>query len=247
MNRNSNTYTFIYASVLVIAVAAILSTAATLLKPRQEQNIKVEKMSAILSSANIEVTAANAEELYTKYIKEELVIDKEGNVVSTYKDGSLSGDVRAFDINMKTEVDNKAKGKDFVNPLFVCEKDGEILYVIPLRGKGLWGPVWGHVALKDDFITVAGVVFDHKGETPGLGAEISGSKFQAQFTGKTIFNKQMQFKSITIKKGGVGTLPAAEQIHGVDAISGGTITSDGVNDMLKDNIENYVPYIQKNR
>ncbi|MBI9036132.1 MAG: NADH:ubiquinone reductase (Na(+)-transporting) subunit C [Bacteroidales bacterium] len=247
MNKNSNSYIFIYAAVLVIAVAALLSTAATLLKPLQEINVKVEKMQAILASANIETTPKNAEQVYNQYIKEELVIDQQGAVISTYKSGELQGPIRAFDINMKQEVDNKAKGSEFKNPLFVCEKDGEILYVIPLRGKGLWGPVWGHVALKNDFNTIAGVVFDHKGETPGLGAEISASKFQAQFSGKTIFDKQMIFKSITVKKGGVGTLTAADQIHGVDAISGGTITSDGVNDMLRDNIENYVPYIQKNR
>ncbi len=247
MNKNSNIYIFIYAIIMVTVVASILATAATVLKPFQEKNKKVEKMQAILTSANVEANASNAETLYVQHIKEELVIDAQGNVISVFKDDNLDGDVRAFDINMNEEVSNKAKGKSFLNPIFVCEKDGENFYVIPLRGKGLWGPIWGHLALRDDFNTVAGVVFDHKGETPGLGAEISTEKFQKQFLGKKIFNDNMEFQSITVKKGGVGTLPVNMQIHGVDAVSGGTITSDGVTAMLKDNLENYVPYIKKNK
>jgi Na+-transporting NADH:ubiquinone oxidoreductase subunit C len=232
---------------MVTVVASILAVAATLFKPFQEKNKKVEKMQAILTSAKVEVDASNAETLYVKHIKEELVVDKDGNVISVYKDEKLQGDIRAFDIKMKEEVGNKAKGKEFRNPIFVCEKDGELFYVLPLRGKGLWGPLWGHLALKDDFNTVAGVVFDHKGETPGLGAEISTGEFQDQFVGKKLFDENMEFKSLIVKKGGVGTLPLNMQIHGVDAVSGGTITSDGVTDMLKDNLENYVPYIKKNR
>jgi Na+-transporting NADH:ubiquinone oxidoreductase subunit C len=113
-----------------------------------------------------------------------------------------------------------------------------------LYGKGLWGPIWGNIALDENFSKVLGVNFDHKGETPGLGAEINTKDFQEQFIGKTIFNKDGKFMSITVKKGGVVTMPDALQVHGVDAISGGTITSNGVSKMLNDVLKLYVPFVE---
>jgi Na+-transporting NADH:ubiquinone oxidoreductase subunit C len=103
------------------------------------------------------------------------------------------------------------------------------------------------MALNDDLNTVVGVTFDHKGETPGLGAEITTEDFTKQFVGKKIFDDQNQFTSIMVVKGGVGTLPQNQRIHGVDAISGGTITCNGVNDMIRDILESYLPYLEKNR
>lgn len=248
----TNRYIFIYASVMVIIVAAVLSSASSFLKPFQEQNVRTEKIMNILSSVDISTEKANADATYEEYIVEEYTIDKEGEVVSIFKNGTLEkGDVRAFDIDLKVELkklSNLKAGKGKEEPLFpffVCQKDGATFYVIPVRGNGLWGPVWGNVALKDDFSTVYGANFDHAGETPGLGAEISTDAFQSQFPGKTIFNSNYDFTSIKIVKGGVAILPQAEQIHGVDAISGGTITSNGVNDMLHDCLVNYVPYIKK--
>ena len=189
MNSNSNSYIFIYSVVMVVIVAAILSTAATLLKPMQQQNIKNEKMSSILASVNIESTPENAEELYNQYITQELVVNEKGEVVGTYANGQLTGETRAFDDNLKTEQFKQSKGQNFVAPLYVLQNQGETYYVIPMLGKGLWGPVWGNMALKDDFNTVVGVIFDHKGETPGLGAEISTSQFESQFVDKTIFDE----------------------------------------------------------
>lgn len=248
MNTNSNTYIFIYASVMVIIIAAVLSTAATLLKDKQLQNVKNEKMKAILASANIESTPETAQEFYDKYIVEEWVISPTGEVTDLYKAGAFeSGSDRAFYVNLKTQLYKKTKGEDFQSPLFVCKVDGETYYIIPLLGKGLWGPVWGNVALQSDFKTIKGVVFDHKGETPGLGAEITLPIFTSPFVGKTIFDDQGNFTSIKVVKGGAKILPADQQIHGVDAISGGTITSVSVNDMLFDCLENYVPYIKSNK
>lgn len=248
MNTNSNTYIFIYASVMVIIIAAVLSTAATLLKDKQLQNVKNEKMKAILASANIESTPEVAQELYDKYITEEWVISPSGEITDLYKDGAFeSGSDRAFYVNLKTQLYKKTKGEDFQSPLFVCKVEGETYYIIPLLGKGLWGPVWGNVALQSDFKTIKGVVFDHKGETPGLGAEITLPIFTGPFVGKTIFDDEGNFTSIKVVKGGALKLPKAQQIHGVDAISGGTITSNSVNDMLFDCLENYVPYIKRNK
>ena len=111
-----------------------------------------------------------------------------------------------------------------------------------MRGVGLWGPIWGNIAFESDFNTIAGATFDHKGETPGLGAEINTSWFEDEFKGKTIFDEQGKFVSVNVVKGGAGE----NAPHAVDAISGGTITSNGVKDMLLTGLDNYVPYIKKN-
>ena len=248
----TNRYIFIYASVMVIIVAAILSSAASFLKPFQEQNVRTEKIINILKSASITTEKVDADANYQKYIVEEYTIDREGNITSIFKNGKQEeGAIRAFDINLKVELKKNAdlkagKSSDEPQfPMFVCEKDGKTFYVIPVLGSGLWGPVWGNIALESDFSTIYGANFDHQGETPGLGAEISTDIFQDQFPGKTIFDDSYNFKSIKVVKGGAAILPPAEQIHGVDGISGGTITSNAVDAMINDCLENYVPYIKK--
>lgn len=242
----SNGYIFRYAAIMVIIAAAMLSLAAVLLKPFQERNMAIEKMGGILASAEVEgVETENTIELFNQYVVEELVVDKDGNA-ETYKDGKME-DGPAFKINMKKELYKQSKGEAFHLPMYIINKDGETIYVLPLRGVGLWGPVWGNIALKDDLNTVVGVTFGHKGETPGLGAEITTTAFCSQFENKKIFDDDGNFTSIIVKKGGAQTLPQNMQIHGVDAISGGTITSDAVNDMLNDVLSAYLPYIQKQR
>lgn len=241
----SNLYIFRYASVMVIIVAAILSSAAMFLKPYQDRNLAIDKMKGILASANIEANSENAIDLYEENITEEIVIDHTGEIVGVYKNGQFeSGDVRAFDLDIKKELYKKSKGQAFKIPLYLSEVNGIKTYIIPLWGKGLWGPVWGNIAVKENFSTVVGVTFGHKGETPGLGAEIDTKIFQAQFKGKEIF-REGKFQSIAVVKGGIVTMATDMQIHGVDAISGGTITSNGVSDMLADCLENYVPFINK--
>lgn len=249
----SNRYIFTYASVMVIIVAAVLSTASQLLKPYQTNNIRNERFQAMLSAADIHVDRSRARETYEKYIVEELAVDADGNVVSRYVQGQLiEGEIRPFDIVLKEQLRIKqdlAAGKTTKKPLwplFVLEKNGKKQYIIPLYGTGLWGPIWGNIALEDDFNTVAGTSFDHKSETPGLGAEIKTVEFQNQFKGKKIFDEQGEFTSIQVVKGGVANsnIPL---IHGVDAISGGTITSNGVSAMLKNCLENYVAFFQKQK
>jgi len=118
-------------------------------------------------------------------------------------------------------------------------KDGRV--VIPVTGTGLWGPVWGYVALEKDMDTMAGIIMAHKGETPGLGAEIATPKYQALFVGKKIF-KGDQFVSVKLRKGG-----AQDPEHEVDAISGGTKTSDGVTAMLYNSLHHYLPLLEAKR
>ncbi|MDP2722230.1 MAG: NADH:ubiquinone reductase (Na(+)-transporting) subunit C [Bacteroidales bacterium] len=243
----TNGYIFRYAGIMVIIAAALLSTAAMLLKPFQERNVAIDKMEGILASAQIPgVTAQNAIQLFNEDVTEEIVINENGEAVETYTEPHKEN-AKAFNIDMKAELYKKSQGKPFELPLYVIEKNGQKLYVIPVRGTGLWGPIWGNVALASDLNTIVGVTFDHKGETPGLGAEISTKAFEDQFVNKTIFDNQGNFTSIMVVKGGIGKLPENDRIHGVDAISGGTITSNGVNDMLKDVLESYLPYIKKHR
>ena len=243
----TNGYIFRYAAIMVIIAAALLSTAAMLLKPFQERNVAIEKMGGILASAKIEgVNTENTIELFNKYVVEEIVVNQDGDVVESFKEGAKE-DGKAFKLNMKTELYNKKQGVGFELPIYVIDQNGSLTYIFPLRGAGLWGPIWGNIALSEDLSTIMGVTFDHKGETPGLGAEITTESFTTQFSGKTIFNDSGDFKSINVKKGGVITLPANEQIHGVDAISGGTITCDAVNDMIANVLDGYLPYIEKER
>jgi len=242
----SNRYIFIYSTIMVVVVAVLLALAATLLQPFQEKNIRVERMRYILTSINVENTAKNAEDLYKDYIIEELVINTQGEIIGRYVNGKMEqGSRRAFDIDLRTEMKKQKEGGSMELPLFIAVVNGDTLTVLPMQGKGLWGPIWGYISLKSDYNTIAGSVFDHKGETPGLGAEIALPEFQKQFVGKKIFDETGKFVSIKVVKGGVKGSKTPE-IHGVDAISGGTITSNGTSDMIETSLSLYVPFINKN-
>ncbi len=252
--RYSNLYIGLFSAVMVIFVATLLALANGLLKEKQQENVRVEKIQQILDAIHVENTQDNAIGLYEEHLLREIMVDREGNVTHSYlPDGTFTtGSRRAFEVNMKT----LARGiKDFDTgkadtipdlPIFVMKgNNNNTFYVIPVNGKGLWGPIWGNIALKDDLNTIAGTTFDHKSETPGLGAEINQKPFQDQFIGKKLFNTEGDFMSIAVVKGGVKTLKPEKQIHGVDAISGGTITSNGVTEMLEDFLVHYVEFLKK--
>ena len=231
MNVEKNSYTFIFATIMVLIVAALLATTAISLKPFQETNVALEKKQNILSSIGVDVDRNIADKEYSKYIIEELVLNNKGEKV----------DGVAFDIDLAKQL--KKEPDDQLLPLFVAKTENGNKYIIPLRGKGLWGPIWGFMALNDDLNTVYGAVFDHKSETPGLGAEINQYElFQKQFEGKEILNGN-ELVSITVIKGGA---PEGDK-HGVDGISGGTITSDGVTDMLLERLTMYESYFRNNQ
>ncbi len=233
MKNFSNTYIFAFSSVMVLIVALLLSLAAMQLKPFQDKNIEVEKKQNILASMNIPSTPKNAVDLYKKYITNSFVLDSKGQKIEG---------VDAFTLNVKLELAkpvNKRRLPMFVGTL----DDGKNAFVVPLRGKGLWGPIWGYISFEKDFNTVYGVVFDHQGETPGLGAEINRSWFQLPFHGKTIFKDSVSFYSIKIVKGGA----KPDDPHGVDAISGGTITSKAVEAMIDTCLAPYKTYFIANR
>lgn len=243
----SNRYIFLYSSIMVIIVAALLSSTALLLQPQQEKNMTIAKIQRILAALNIEASMENAEELYGKYIKSELVIDQTGQVAGVYQNGKMEkGSVRAFNLDLKKELYSKKMGQPFLSPLYIAEVDGKTIYIVPLRGVGLWGPLYGNIAFGADFNEIIGAAFSHDKETPGLGAEIDKKDFSDQLIGKKIFDEGGKFNSILVVKGGASMLDPAMQIHGVDAISGGTITSNGVTEMLKNCLENYLLYAKNN-
>jgi Na+-transporting NADH:ubiquinone oxidoreductase subunit C len=218
---------------MVIIVALLLSFAALQLKPFQDKNIEIEKMQNILAAVNITSTPVNAQELYKKYITESFVINTKGIKVEG---------VPAFPIEMKNEVVKPAEKREL--PVFVCTLDNsDNIYIVPLRGKGLWGPIWGYISLKKDMNTIHGAFFDHQGETPGLGAEIRESFFQKNFINKQIFDKTGVFKSIEVVKGGA----QPGNLNQVDAISGGTITSKGLEQMVLTGLTDYKTYFENNR
>ncbi len=235
MHKDSNKATFLFSSGMVVVIAIMLSVAAISLGPYQARNIRIEKMENILTSVGIASEPKTAEKIFTQYITEQVVLNNKGE--------EQTGGTAAFDIDLKKEIDKAKNGNQDKQlfPLFICKKDGKSFYIIPMRGKGLWGPIWGYIALEGDMNTIAGVSFGHKGETPGLGAEIETEYFQKQFVGKKILDEQGDFVSVKVVKGG-GT---STNIHGVDAVSGATITSDGVTEMFHRTLENYIPYFKK--
>ena len=217
-DKNGNAYIIMYSTVMVVVVAVLLAVAALALKPRQDANDLNEKKQNILASLSAQ------DQSYDEYI-DAYVVDKEGKRIE-------GEDVFA----LLNDLPGTFEAGKF--PIFEA-KDGRV--VIPVTGMGLWGPVWGYVALEKDMDTVAGIIMAHKGETPGLGAEIATPKYQANFVGKTIFEGDT-FVSVKLRKGG-----AKDPAHEVDAISGGTKTSDGVTAMLYNSLENYLPLLEAKR
>jgi Na+-transporting NADH:ubiquinone oxidoreductase subunit C len=237
MHKDSNKATFLFSSGMVVVIAVLLSVTAIGLAPYQAKNSRIEKMKNILTSVSITVERTEAEQLFSQYITKQIVLNNKGEEVT--------GKVAAFDIDLKKELDKIKTGKteEQLFPLFICTKDGKSFYIIPVLGKGLWGPIWGYISLEGDMNTIYGASFGHKSETPGLGAEIETEKFQQQFIGKKIFDESGNFVSVTVIKGGAS--PA--DIHGVDAISGATVTSKGVTEMFKKTLSNYIPYFKNRR
>ena len=235
-------YIFFYITVLTVIVAILLSAAALVLQPYQQANINNEKMMNILQAADVNVEGANVQELFDKDCVKMMLVDAKGVVVEECTKDFTK--FEAFTMNVKDELYKRDNGQDFVLPIIVINNGKENVNVLPLQGAGLWGPIWGYIGMTSDFQNVVGVVFDHKSETPGLGAEITTEKFRSQFQGKTIFSGG-EFVSIDVVKGGVANLAADLQKHSVDAISGGTITSQGVNNMIENVLGSYLPYIEK--
>ncbi len=234
INKDSNGYTFLFAIIMVIVVGSGLAAASYGLKPLQDKNLEVKKKMDILGALKIEnVDRTTAEGLYAQYVNDAdcIVLDSEGNI----KEGLV-----AFDVDIKKQFrDKKLAPEDRDFPLYVASIDGSTKYVIPVVGSGLWGPIWGYLAIDEDKSSIYGAKFDHKTETPGLGAEIKQPFFYNQYTKESI-TVDGQYKKIKVVKDGSGG-----DDFKVDGITGGTITSKGVEEMVDRTIQVYVKYFNK--
>ncbi len=229
---NTNGYTFIFAIIMVLVVASVLAFTATSLKPLQNENVRNEKMQNILATVGIETSRDSAQALYDQYITE---------TVSLTEDGSVDESVDAFEVDLTKEL--RRPVEEQIYPLYIADIEGSKYYIIPLRGKGLWDAIWGYISLKDDVNTVKGAVFDHKGETPGLGAEITQAWFQERFADEKIFDENGNLVGVSVVKGSKGN--ANKDDNQVDAISGATITGNGVSDMISERLKHYLPYFKQ--
>ena len=234
MNKNSNTYQILYAAVMVLLVGTLLAFIYMALKPKQNENIANDTRKQILSALHIAATDdAQVKDMYEKYIIQDMLVDAQGNIIDTAKNV-------AFDVPMKKNVKLPVAERQL--PVMKCRMDdGSIKYVLPVYGAGLWGPIWGYIAVNDDGNTIYGANFSHEGETPGLGARIAEQPFQDEFKDKHLF-VDGKFRSVAVLKKGQKATNGAEQI---DALTGATITSRGVSDMMEACLAPYEAFLKK--
>lgn len=216
---------------MVIIAALILSFTHELLKDKQQKNADIDKMSQILRAINVQTTAEDAEKVYSELITDMYMIDSEGNVIP-------NSESEAFNANMKAEMSKSEKNRHY--PVYIAHWEGTDKYILGLSGAGLWGALWGYIAIESDGNTIYGIDLSHQSETPGLGAEVSHEWFSKEFEGKHLF-KNGEFKSVAIVKHG-SSVPDRDY---VDGISGGTITSHAVSDMLFNTLDGYSKFLRK--
>ena len=238
---DKNSYTVIFAIAMVIIVGAVLAFTASALKDRIAENKRIEKQQNILYAMGVNENEGNkanfvskekVAESFSKYITNQIVI----------QEGNESQDENAYLINIKKEQASAKEGNTRRLPLFIGEKEGQMYYIAPIRGKGLWDAIWAYVAMDKDMV-VLGAYFDHKGETPGLGANIKERFFMDDFVGEHLMSNG-SFKGITVSKSNGDPKNVDKKDNEVDAIAGSTITGDGVTAMLRSELQLYVPYFK---
>lgn len=243
IDTDKNSYTVIFAGIMVVVVGTILAFLASYLRPNIQENERFEKQQNILYAMGVHQNGDDAgsvnfiptdevEDEFKSYIKEQLVI----------VDGKTSVNDEAYLIELRKQLAAKKKGQPYKLPLFIGEKEGKKYYILPMYGKGLWDAIWGFVAV-DDTMTVQGVYFDHKGETPGLGANIKMRYFMDDFSGETILNGT-QYAGISVAKGNNDPLNKTKDDNEVDALAGATITGNGVSAMIKETVNLYKPFLE---
>jgi Na+-transporting NADH:ubiquinone oxidoreductase subunit C len=238
---DKNSYTILFAIGMVLIVGSLLAYAASALKPNIDENKRLEKQQNILYAMGVNENEGNsavfvstdkAPELFAEYIKKQLVI----------QGGEISENDQAYLIDVKKEQASAKAGNARRLPLFIGEKDGKTFYIAPIRGKGLWDAIWAYVAMDENMI-VQGAYFDHKGETPGLGANIKQRYFMDDFIGENLMVNG-KFKGIAVSKSNNDPTNNDKSDNEVDAIAGATITGDGVSAMIRSDLKLYVPYFQ---
>ena len=242
-NTESNKYTILFAIGMVVIVGSLLAFTASSLKPSIKENERMEKQQNILYAMGVNDNGANdivfigtdkvASE-FSKYISKQLVLDANGNAVENNE---------AYLIDVKKEQAKAKNGQTRDLPLFVGEKDGQTFYIAPIRGKGLWDAIWGYIAMDKDMV-IQGAYFDHRGETPGLGANIKQRYFMDDFYGEKLLTESGEFKGITVAKGNNDPKNLIKDDYEVDALAGATITGDGVSAMIKSDLKLYLPFFK---
>lgn len=240
---DSNTYTVLFAIGMVVIVGALLAFTASSLKPLISANKRIEKQQNILYAMGVNenddassvkfVAKDKVEGEFAKYIKKQLIIEGD----------KTSEDSKAYLIDVKKEQSRAKDGKIRKLPIFIGEKDGETIYIAPIRGKGLWDAIWGYIGMDKD-MTIKGVFFDHKGETAGLGANINQRFFMDAFIGEKLLQKNV-YRGIKILKSNNDPKNTRKDDNAIDAIAGATLTGDGVSAMIISELALYVPYFQK--
>jgi len=251
---DKNVYTIIFAIVMVVVVGALLAFTASSLKPSITENQRLEKQQNILYAMGINdndesnavfISTDKAPEAFKNNITDQLVItiDANGEITKTQTRDEYFSETNQepYLIDVKKQQANAKKGEPRKLPLFVGEKDGKTYYVAPIYGKGLWDAIWGYIAMDKDMV-VQGAYFDHKGETPGLGANIKQRYFMDDFYGEHLLSENGAFKGIDVAKGNADPKNNDKTDNEVDAIAGATITGDGVTAMIKSDLKLYKPY-----
>ena len=241
INTEKNTYTLLFAVGLVVIVGTLLAAIDSSLKDKIRINEILEKQQNILYAIGINenegnnvsfIAAEKAEEEFNKYITKQIYIQGD----------EIIEDNKAYLIDVKKQ---KALAKDSSHerklPLFIAQKDGRNLYVAPIRGKGLWDAIWAYVSVDEDMV-IRGIYFDHKAETPGLGANIKQRFFMDDFIGESLLDYQGNFKGVTVSKTNLDPKNEDKYDNEVDAIAGSTITGDGVTAMIRSDLSLYQPY-----
>ena len=241
---DKNSYTLLFAVAMTVIVGTLLAFTAQVLKSKIDENRRIEKQQNILYAMGVNqntgendvvmIPANQVGDAFKKYIKKQIVIQGD----------KITENDKAYLIDLKTEQElAKKAGYQRRLPMFIGEKDGKTYYIVPMRGKGLWDAIWGYIALDKNMV-VQGAFFDHKGETPGLGANITQRYFIDDFKGEPLLDKTGDFKGITVLKGNNDPLNNDKTDNEVDALAGATITGNGVSAMLKDELGLYEPYFK---
>ena len=252
---DKNSYTVIFAIIMVLVVGSLLAYLAASLKPTITENQRLEKQQNILyamgvnnndESSAVFVSTEEAPKLFSDKVSEQIVLEvKDGKMISQmtrqeYMDANNGKEPYLIDV--KKQKSNAKDGKARKLPLFIGKnKEGKTVYVAPIYGKGLWDAIWGYVAIDENMV-VQGAYFDHKGETPGLGANIKQRYFMDDFYGEHLLTESGAFKGITVAKGNADPKNEDKMDNEVDAIAGATITGDGVSAMIKSDLKLYKPY-----
>ena len=224
-------------------VSLLLALTSTQLKNLQEFNIELDKKKNILKCIGKDLSLMNADAIIKEYKSNisNIILNSNGDIAANIASENLES------------VPNKSTGevKYFLNNieyLPAYKSSNPEAFIIPISGKGLWSTLFGYFALEMDLNTVIGITFYKHGETPGLGGEVEKKWFQNNFVGKKIFDQTGELVSIKVVKGKVNDVYSGEALnHGVDGISGATVTSRGVSDFLKRDLLRYGQYMKNNR